>query len=305
MALDTRDLAYFAEILDSGSITAAALHYGISQPALSKRMQLLEKRLGVKLLERTRTGVTATIYGESLYVRARAITSELARAETELEELSGTGGGKLSIGVLPSQAADLLPRVVVKLAASRPDLKLTVAEQDRLLLVRGLRQGDYDLIVSVIGEYEESLGYLNYKILLHDHPTIVVRKSHPIAETSVVQTDQFLEYPWIMPPVTAERRRELQGYLESLNIKLPLQKVECQSFALLTAVVSSSDFIGLLPHNVPSPEERLGLITSLQVGWTPIDRQIGLLYLRQAPLSSAARTLIKELQVAAQRDHRH
>jgi DNA-binding transcriptional LysR family regulator len=300
MKLDSRDLQYFAEILDCGSITAAAEQLGISQPALTKRIRLLEMRLGIKLLNRNNKGVTATIYGENLYLHAKSITAEVARAQAKIEELSQTGGGTLSIGVLPTQATELLPEVIVRLTVSLPNLRLRIFERQRTLLVRGLRQGEFDLIISVIDDYEMGPD-VQYKILFHDRPVVVVRSSHPLTGREPIDGKELLAYPWIMPPPTSERRKHMESFLASLNIQLPRERVECQSVGFLKAVVAASDFVGLLPNDARSAEERSGLITSLPLGPVPRTRAIGVLYRRDYPLSGAAAALIRELQKASRK----
>ena len=79
--IDARLVAYLLAVAEHGSFIAAADALGISQPALSNSIALLERRLGVRVLERSHKGSTLNDYGEILVRRAASIRSLLGQAE--------------------------------------------------------------------------------------------------------------------------------------------------------------------------------------------------------------------------------
>lgn len=296
--VEVRELTYFAVVVEHASITRAAEAIGISQPALTKCMRQLEYRLRVRLLERRASGVKPTMYGEALYARAKLIAAEVARAKAEIEELSGTNAGMLSVGVLPTQAANLLPLASIGLARARPRLRLRVVEKSRADLLSGLRRGDFDLIVSVI-ESELAVPDIKQLPLIRDRLTAIVRWGHPAATRKGIVLRDLLPYPWILPPADSSRRSSIERMFKDTGISLSTGMIECRSVSFLKTVVMHSNHVGILPHDAPSLEEEANLIRSVVLTNLPADREIGVLYRSDYPLSGGARALVRELKKSA------
>ena len=126
--MDTRRLKHFLAVYQHGSIGQAAEALLLTQPALSKSIRQLERDLNVTLFERTPLGVVPTVYGEALAVHARVIQAELLTAETELSTLKGTSRGKVTVGIGPSIAVNLMPAATLLLAERAPGIHVTVVE---------------------------------------------------------------------------------------------------------------------------------------------------------------------------------
>src|SRR5215469_11864445 len=97
-SLKTAQLQTLVAIAEHGTLMAAADALNVSQPAVTKSIKELETRLGVQLLERSGAGVRLTRYGEALLRRARAVVTEIASAERELEEMKSGAQKTLSVG---------------------------------------------------------------------------------------------------------------------------------------------------------------------------------------------------------------
>ena len=88
--MDTRKLAYFVQIVDSGSITKAAAALHVAQPALSQQVSSLENDLKQRLLIRSKKGVEPTAAGHTLYRHAQMILRQVEQARQDVET-SGAG----------------------------------------------------------------------------------------------------------------------------------------------------------------------------------------------------------------------
>src|SRR3712207_6617489 len=119
-------LQRFLAIYEHRSFGRAAAELHVTQPALTKSIQLLEEELNVKLFERTASGVVPTIYGEALSLHAKVIEAEMKNAAREIATLSGAIKGEVTVGVTPSVATDIIPRAFLKLQKERPGIKLTI-----------------------------------------------------------------------------------------------------------------------------------------------------------------------------------
>ena len=118
-----KQLRYFAALARHGHFGRAADACSISQPALSVQIRDLEAAIGQTLFERGPRQVRLTRFGEEFAVRVRDVlrsVDELA----EMARVAGTGlSGSLRLGVIPTIAPYLLPRVIGRLSDTYPDLE--------------------------------------------------------------------------------------------------------------------------------------------------------------------------------------
>src|SRR5690606_25905690 len=92
----------FVEIVERGSLTAAADALGLPRATLSRQLTRLEERLGVRLLHRTTRKVTATRAGEALYERARRVVDEARAAVEEVRRHDDVPRGLLRVTTPPT-----------------------------------------------------------------------------------------------------------------------------------------------------------------------------------------------------------
>jgi LysR family transcriptional regulator, hydrogen peroxide-inducible genes activator len=146
--ISLKQLHYFDLLAASGHFGQAAENAGISQPALSMQIRDLEAALGGALVERRSGGARLTALGAEVAARGRRILGE-AR---DLEDLAFVQGpplaGPLRLGVIPSIAPYLLPKLLGLARKQYPSLKLSVREAVTAALVEGLAAAELDAIVA-------------------------------------------------------------------------------------------------------------------------------------------------------------
>jgi DNA-binding transcriptional LysR family regulator len=120
--LDLVKLATLRAVVRHGSFSAAAQELRLTQPAVSRQISVLERRLGVQLMARGRHGIRLTEAGQVLADHAEAILGRVARAEAEVGELAGLRRGHVRLGSFFTALARLSPEVSVLLEARHPDL---------------------------------------------------------------------------------------------------------------------------------------------------------------------------------------
>ncbi|MDH4023734.1 MAG: LysR substrate-binding domain-containing protein [Gammaproteobacteria bacterium] len=145
--MNLRDLQYLVALAETGHFGEAAERCHVSQPTLSAQIKKLEDYLGVQLFERQPKKVSLTEVGRLIVERARHVTQE---AE-DIRELARASRdpltGKLRVGLIPTIAPYLLPRVAVKLRRQLPDLLLMLYEYQTGPLLQKLRDGELDLAI--------------------------------------------------------------------------------------------------------------------------------------------------------------
>jgi LysR family hydrogen peroxide-inducible transcriptional activator len=142
-----KQLQYLAALNDHGHFGRAAEACFVTQSTLSAGLRELETLLGVTLVERTRRVVRFTPLGERIAAKARRVLRE-AEELTDLARAAGKPlSGELRMGVIPTIAPFLLPRLLPGLRTAWPDLKLFLREETSGAACEGLHRGQLDCVL--------------------------------------------------------------------------------------------------------------------------------------------------------------
>lgn len=145
-----RQLRYLVALADHGHFGRAAAASHVTQPALSMQIRDLEAELDLTLVERGPGGATLTEEGEELAERARALTAGVKDLEDFARERKGLQAKRLTLGVIPSIAPYLLPRILPELQVTIPGLELKVRETQTAALMSELTAGDLDAVIAAL-----------------------------------------------------------------------------------------------------------------------------------------------------------
>ncbi len=145
-----RQLEYLVAIDETRHFRRAAERANTTQPTLSEQLKSLEERLGVQLVERSRSHVALTPVGTQVVEIARRMLADAA----EIRSLATSGGTELSgvirLGMPPTVGPYLLPAVIPALRTRFPGLKLYVREELPGSLPRSIEEGAHDLVISLL-----------------------------------------------------------------------------------------------------------------------------------------------------------
>jgi DNA-binding transcriptional LysR family regulator len=144
--LEISDLRSFAATVRAGSITRGALALGLSQPAVSQRIQRLEKAVDERILIRDPRGIRVTPAGETLLVYAERILALHDEAHVAMHDHDGAPGGRLTLGLLEDLAITALPAALADHAALHPRTELEVVIGTAAALRKLAYQGRLDLV---------------------------------------------------------------------------------------------------------------------------------------------------------------
>lgn len=200
---DVHALRVVKAIADEGSITAAGISLGYSQPAVSQLLKRLERRLGVPLVERIGRGVRLTEAGRVLARHAPAVTTALDAAAEELAELRGLRAGRVRLVGFPSASPTIVPRLLADLAARHPGVSLTYVEAEPPEAVDAVREdrADIALTFSYPGDREDPHGSsahgLSVSSVGTDDLVAVVPAAHPAADAGVLEVAALADEAWI------------------------------------------------------------------------------------------------------------
>jgi DNA-binding transcriptional LysR family regulator len=180
--LETRELAYFLAVADELHFGRAATRLGIAQPALSKTIRQLERRLGVTLFERTSRAVALTEAGRVLTREARVALDAVSAAALRTRR-AGTREPRLVLAMKPGGDGGLLPAILAEYERQPEVLPVEVVfDSDS---ARSLREGRAD--VALLYAPPDELRGLDTETLLTEAPVAVLPTSHPLAQRASLQ----------------------------------------------------------------------------------------------------------------------
>ncbi len=137
-------LEYIVAVDTYRSFVMAAEKCFVTQPTLSMQVQKLEETLGVKLFDRSHQPVIPTEIGIEVIEQARRVLQESYKISEVITERKGEIGGELRIGVIPTIAPYLLPKVLGAFMSKYPRVKLSISELTTESIVQKLKTGLLD-----------------------------------------------------------------------------------------------------------------------------------------------------------------
>lgn len=286
--MEIRQLRYLIAIVEARNFTRAAETLYVSQSALSQQIQSLEKEVGAVLLDRSRQGVRLTAAGEILYHHALRVLNELESARTAMNELEGLQRGKLSVGVVQTVNAYLMPQLAAHFASAYPGLHLTVEELAAGQIEEGLECGRLQLGVSFA---PTNVSELDFEMLFEEELVMIVPCDHPLRGRSSVMVKELERTPMVMFSQAFCTRRLWDRCAQEAGI-CPHINLEMNTMSGILAAVQSSGLATVLPLLALPRDPSAGLTAVRLVNPTP-RRQVGLVFLRGGYRCAATRAFAR------------
>jgi DNA-binding transcriptional LysR family regulator len=191
--MDIHDLRVFAAVARHLHYTRAARDLGLSQPAVSARIAVLEKDLGVRLLQRAGRGMALTAAGEVLASECGKVIARVDAARQAVEEVKGLLRGRLRIGASTTPGIYIVPRAAARFAVSYPGVTLEVRVGNTLEIEEAVLRGD--LHAAVVGGHLAAKE-LRSEPLCDDELLVFAGPDHPLAKKRTVTLEELLEHPF-------------------------------------------------------------------------------------------------------------
>ena len=194
----TTELTRLVLVAEHGNILGAAEQLGLSQPALSYTISLLEQRLGAPLFERavhSKQSITLTPLGEAATQSARRILREIETAKEELEALLAGSVGTLRVAAGTMLMQAVMPTAISQFHADYPDVEVDLSAAGGADALRSLTAGESDLYCGPLAA--ESLPqFLVHQPLPGIMEGIVAHRDHPL-QAHAPSWNDLANYPWI------------------------------------------------------------------------------------------------------------
>lgn len=270
----------------------------VSQPAVSKMLGDVESMLGFTLFTRNTRGSEPTAAGASLVRFARGVLAQYETTREEITAMASGAAGRTRVGAMVVALPVLLAQAVTRLKALAPQATVLVEEGDLTRLLPRLRQGELDVFV---GRLEP--GYAAPDLVteaLYAEPMVpVARPGHPLSLRAPLQWADVAAQPCVMPPPWASLRVKLEQTFHEHGLEPPKDVVESASHLAVMTFLHERDAVGFVARSVAEHYARLRWLDILPLA-LPLDLPpVGIITLRERPLSPVSERLMQCLREAA------
>ena len=289
--MDMDQVRTFVTIAGTRSFSRATALLHRSQPAISRRIELLEQEMGAALFERRRSGITLTDAGAALLPYATAVLAALMDGSAAVQAVRSGAAGRISLALVGTLASERLSTVLQNFRRLHPavrlDLQTATSQEVGELVQRGeatiglryLVDGNPDLVTQIIAK---------------DRLLVVGRSGHPLADGRKHRANELSDERW----VTFTSRRSQEHFVKFLERRLlaaGLEEPEIIPIDGLTAqkrLVEAGFGIALLAENNVQDELRVGTLKAIDVPALRASIPVTAVTRRNGFLSEAARKLL-------------
>jgi DNA-binding transcriptional LysR family regulator len=291
MRVTLGQLKAFEAVTRLGSFSGAARELYVTQPAISKKIRLLQEEVGLPLLEQVGKGIYLTDAGRLLLGVCRDWLETWGRFEQSIADLQGVKRGRLRIAVVTTSKY-FMPRVLGPFCAQYPgiDVAMEVVNRDRLL--ERLARNDDDLYI--MGVPPQDLDVVSEPLI--GNPLVVVAPAaHPLAQRSRIRLSELADQYFLMREKGSGTRITVERMIEEKGIPLKV-KMELGSNEAIKQAVAGGLGLAIMSRHALNPLTGGEPIVELKVQGFPIQRHWYLVTPRGKQLSVVAQTFLDFLQ---------
>lgn len=294
--MELSEIEAFVTISRSGGFTRAAGMLHLSQPAISRRIELLERELGAPLFERIPSGIRLTDAGQAFLPYAQQVLATIQDGTAAVHALEEEEKGTITLALVGTLASTQLTSNLQAFHTAYPAIRLLLrtARSDEVSVQ--VQQGDAHLGLRYFADPRSEI----HSQLVMDEPLLVICAAHSRFVTeSPTEPTALLGVPWVSFPLGAASSGEpFARLLEQQLLQHELDTAERIVIDSLTAQkrLIEADFgVGLLPASSIEEELHLGTVRVLPI--TPLQTSVPVMVIhrRQAYLSRAVRLLLAML----------
>ncbi|MDD3186451.1 MAG: LysR family transcriptional regulator [Anaerostipes sp.] len=240
-------LVHFLEIAKCESFTKAAAKLYISQPAISKSVQLLEKDLEVKLIDRTNNKkFKLTDEGRILYERGLIAMEVINNQMAYLYDSVKSRKGKIIIGVPPVMGTACFTSVIPEFNILYPEIELNMVEKGANKVLEKVKSGELDIGAVMLPIQDDEV---NVTPFISSENVLLVHKNHSLADRESVSFSELKNEKFIL----LDKTYMLSGRIKNICMNLGFRPhiiMESSQWDFIAEMVASNQGIGILPKPI-------------------------------------------------------
>lgn len=289
--LSSRELQAICMVAECGSFVAAALTLNISQPALTRTVQRVEKAVGVELFHRSTRRVETTAAGQEFVSLANRVLADLRIAFENMREISDEQRGRSIVSAVMSVAYTQLPGIVARYRESRPRIELQIREGVHGTVLDDVRSGVADMGITYVDEVPDEFSVV---LLGREAFHVVMPRHHPLSAETGVTLEQLAPYALVSLPREAQTRRLIDSYASIAAVPLR-HAVTVSQFATVMQCVWAGVGIAIVPGGAVPAALSADLVARPLVK-PALSQAIGVVFLKERGLTPSASGFLAQLR---------
>jgi DNA-binding transcriptional LysR family regulator len=289
--MNLHDLETFVSIARLGGVTRAAGQLHRSQPAITRRIKLLEGELRAPLLERGRSGAVLTEAGRAFLPYAEAVLASLKDGAQAVQTLQGGDHGAVSIAIVGTLAGTTIVRQLQRFSDRHTNARLELRTANSFEVSDMVRRGEVSLGVRYFGDPSPELVS---RQISEERIVVVCSAQHQWGGKRLRQPEKLRGDQWFSLPMT--RHRDSFAHLVARQLaSAGLDDVSVMAIDSMTAqkrLIEAGIGIALLPESAIYEEVRLGTLRTIDISHLQTTVPIHVLYRKNGYLTGASRTLL-------------
>jgi len=251
----------------------------------------LEAELGARLFDRLPRSAKLTVFGKAFLPKAERILRELDEAKTELRDMSGNEKGEVVVGIIPTIAAYLLPKLLKDFTLQHPLITIKVMEDITSTLVQRLHEGTIDIAIVALPIAGNELACVE---LFEENFYAVLPEKHRLAKLASLSLAELDCEPFLLLKDGHCFRDSVIAACRKAKM-LPSVVFESGQFATILAMVSAGLGVSAVPAMAVQPKPGCKFIP---ISGKHSTRKIGMVTSRHHYQSRAQRLLMKQMREA-------
>lgn len=244
--MDIRELKYFVQVADSANYSVAAEKLYISQPALSKVIQKMERELGFKLFYTERRQQCLTDDGKQLYEKAARVIREYDEIESAVQADSNTLSGHVHIGFPNVAGTCFFCELIAGFSQQYPDIKLHIREDGSQRILSDVESGTLDVGCVVLPVPEETF---DASLFIRDNSCLVVSKKHPLAQRDQVSLTELKNETFVLLGAEFSTHSDIKSALLAAGVEPNIAMLSSQ-WDFVIQMVRLNYGISFLPRSL-------------------------------------------------------
>ena len=230
-----RQIKAVIAVCEEGSFTRAAVRENSTQSGISQHVAAVERSLGIKLFERSVSGVRPTPAGWRYYKRCIDAVGQIASANDEVRAFASRVSGDLRVGLIPTVTRVVLAPALENFVRRYPDVRMHIVEGYSAALTEMVQNGDLDF--AVVPATEGRVG-LKTRLIARDREMLVSNVSRGLTPFEPIRLKDCGPLKILLPGRANVRRRNIEVYLETHGI-------EVEAVIEMDAMISTMQFVRL------------------------------------------------------------
>lgn len=219
-----RRLQVFVKLCETRHMQTVARHFGLSQPAVSAALKVLEGGCGQPLFVRTSRGLQPTVASRDILFPIRRALNELRLLDSDLSAMQGTLRGVVHVGALPLGRSRILPDAILRFTAQHPQVRVVTNESPFDLLATELRVGDVDFVLGALRPHDYASDLVG-EPLINEEMVVLARRGHPLLHTHLTLKGVH-QARWVLPRAGSPARQLLDNCFAAAGLTAPWPVVE-------------------------------------------------------------------------------